>query len=290
MAQSNLALIYEMYSDAAVLSGGSWQTGSLALDNLRMPYFAEVARSTNLSSNSTRFDVDLGAAYIIGGIVLGSTNATAAATARIRAYATSAYTGAPIYDSGTVLFPGTVLGSGLLEWEDNGYWDGQTREFTDNNKRSTLVHLPTFPPSAQYWRIEISDPFNRAGFIEIGRLLMGEKWTPKYNYTYEGNSLDFEDLSRMEENAGGVRFYDQGPIRRSFTCSFDYLPDTQTYTDIYRMATRNGRRGQVVVVPNPGDPDSFEAEAFIGTFGVLPSLRRNAFAAAATNLKIEEVL
>lgn len=289
MGQSNIALIYEAFSDRGLLSGGSWQTGSLGLSNLRTPYLAEVARSTSLAPEATRFVVDLNEPTVVGGIALGSCNVQPTAEARIRAFRDQALTD-QVFDSGSILFPGTAIDVGTLEWEDVGFWTGVTREFDDNNKRSSLIYLPSSAVEAQYWLIEIVDVFNPAGFIEIGRLFMGRRWSPSINYAYDGNSLDLTDLTGVEEGRGGVRFYDQRPVRRSLSVSFPYLLDAEVFQTVYRIAVRTGVGRQVVVVTSPDDPDSLRNEAFIATMKQLPSLRRPVFGRASTAFVFDEVL
>ena len=289
MGQSNIALIYEAYSDRAQISGGAWQTGSLGLSNLRTPYLAEVARSVSLAPEATQFIVDLNEPSTIGGIALGACNVQPTAEARFRAYRDTARTD-QIFDSGRVSFPGVAVDVATIEWEDMGFWSGVTKEFVDNGKSSSLIYLPPTPVQAQYWFIEIFDAFNPAGYIEVGRLFMGQRWSPSINYGYDGNSLDLLDVTGVEESRGGVRFYDQRPIRRSLSVSFDYLTEREVFQDVYRIAVRSGVSGQVVVVSSPDDPDSMRNEAFIATMRQLPSLRRPVFGRASTAFVFDEVL
>lgn len=286
MGQSNLALIYENYADRGTLSGGSWQTGSLKLSNLLTPYLAQVARSMSTAEADTQFSIDFGQPYIIGGIALGPCNVRPDALCRYRAYDDNGL----VYDSELLPFPGSTVESANLEWEDSGFWEGTSREFDDLSKGIYLIHLPPRPLACERITVEIMDAGNPAGFLDIGRLICGKAWSPKYNYGYEGNSLDFEDLTNREEGSSGARFYNPRPMRRSFSFSFEYLPEAQTFQDIYRIVSRSGTHRQVVVIPNPSDPDSFAREAFIGTLGTLPSLRRPTFQGIATAFKIEEVL
>jgi len=64
----------------------------------------------------------------------------------------------------------------------------------------------------------------------------------------------------------------------------------EALTELLKVATRSGTHRQVVVIPNPGDPESFAREAFVGTLGTPPSLRRPTFQGVATAFKIEETL
>ncbi|XYD07423.1 hypothetical protein R1A27_20145 [Methylobacterium sp. NMS12] len=286
MGQSNLALIYENYADRGALSGGSWQAGSLRLANLQTPYLAEVARSTSTAEAATQFTVDFGQPYIIGGIAFGPCNVRPDALCRYRFYDDNGL----VYDSLLLPFPGSTVESANLEWEDSGFWEGTTREFDDLFKGIYLISVLSVPMSCERITVEIFDAGNPDGFIEIGRLICGKVWSPSTNYGPDGHSHDLDDLTDREEGRSGARFYNPRPMRRLFSFSFDYLPEAETFRDVYRIATRSGTHRQVVVIPNPADPDSYVREAFVGTLGTPPSLRRPSAGEAATAFKIEEVL
>ena len=289
MAQSNLALVYEDVAARGTLSGGDWQPGSLRLANLQTPYLAEIARSTSAAPSASQFDVDLGRSVVIGGIALGACRVTPFAQYRIRAFLNDA-SGPTVYDTGVLPFPGTRVDPALLEWEDPGFWEGVSQEFDDPHKGSLLLNIPPDGVAARIWRIEIIDPDHPAGRIDIGRLIMGRVWRPSTNYTFNGNSLDFEALTDVEESRGGTRFYNPRNLRRVFSFAFDYLPQVETLRDVYRIATRSGIHNQVGVVPGPSDTAKFQRDAFSGTLSVPPSLRRAAFQQVSTNYKVEEVL
>ncbi|AWI88170.1 hypothetical protein C0214_07830 [Methylobacterium sp. DM1] len=72
--------------------------------------------------------------------------------------------------------------------------------------------------------------------------------------------------------------------------AFRILPDGETFAQVYRLATRAGTHNQVVVVPSPDDVGSYQRESFIGTLGIMPSLRRAAPGLASTSFRIEEAL
>lgn len=286
---SNLAIIYRNFADLGTLSGGNWQAGSLGLPNLQTPYLAEVARSLDTTPASTRFDADLGRVASIGGIAFGPTTARTTATFRVRAWYDAQHT-SPLYDSGVISFPGVSVDSLELEWEEDGFWAGISDEVEDQGKGITVVHLTGAAVVARYWAVEIFDEGNPAGFIEVGRLIIGSVWQPVFNYSYDGNEFGLDPLTDMEEGRSGVRFFNPRNQRRTFSFSFPYLPEDETFGQVYRLATRSGTHNHVVVVPSPDDTGSYQREAFIGTLGVMPSLRRAAPGLASTSFKIEEAL
>ncbi|WP_155773700.1 hypothetical protein [Methylorubrum extorquens] len=284
-----LTLIYEDSAARATLSGGNWAQGSLRLANVQTPYFAEVARSASTQAADTQFTVDFGVYTAIAGIALGGCQVTSVARYRVRAFYDDA-SSVVVYDSGLQDFPSTRVDQELLDWEDPGFWEGRSRDFDDRRKGALLLHIPPAPVLARVWRIEIIDPSNPTGFIDIGRLIMGRLWQPDINFTYDGNSLDFEALTDVEESRSGVKFFNARNLRRSFSFGFDTLSEQAAMREIYRIVTTSGVHNQVVVIPDPTDADNVQRDVFIGTIGTLPSLRRSAFHRVATSFKINEAL
>lgn len=294
MAQQNLALLYEnrVDLDGVAFTGGSWQTGSLSLANLRTPYLAEVARSMSTEPADTQFVCALPTAYSIGGVALGPTNLRPTAQVRIRSYLDSGLTQL-VDDSGVLMLPSGQVDSLSLEWEDNGFWTGMTQEFDDVGegigKGPSFIFIPLVRFTAQYIKVEIFDRGNPAGFFDIGRLFVSRTWRPTYNYDVDGNSLDFEPVTDQEEGRSGTLFFNARAMRRSFKFGFTYLPDSE-FREIYQIAVRSGIHNQVMVVPNPGDPSTFLREAFFSTLGVVPSLSRRPVSYITTQFAVKESL
>lgn len=294
MPQQNLALMYEnrVDLDGVVLGGGSWQTGSLGLNNLRTPYLPEVARTTSTDPADTKFNCTLPKTYSIGGIALGPTNLRATAQIRIRAYTDQGKANL-VDDSGLLTLPSNQVDNLTLAWEDAGFWEGVTQEFDDIGrgigKGATFIYIPKFRFVAGYIEVEIFDKGNPDGYFDIGRFFASRTWRPPKNYEEGSNSLDFEAVTDEEMGRSGTLFHNARAIRQIFKFAFSYLPDTE-FREIYQIAVRSGIHNQVVVVPNPGDPSTFLREAFIGTLGQMPSLRRMSTPNIATEFVAKESL
>jgi hypothetical protein len=288
--QSNLALLYEnrVDYDGVTFSGGSWQTGSLGLANLRTPYLAEVARSMTVAAADTQFVCALPQPYTIGGIALGPTNLTPNALVRFRSYLDAGLTQL-IDDSGLMALPSNRVDSLTLPWESPGFWEGISQEFDDTGKGPTVIYVAPVRFVAAYIQVEIFDTANPAGFIDIGRMFASRTWRPTRNYEESGNSLDFEAIMDVEEGRGGTSFFNPRGIRRTFKFGFSYLPDSE-FREIFQIVVRSGIHNQVLVVPNPADPNTYLREAFIGTLSQPPSLRRMAMPNVATDFVVKESL
>jgi hypothetical protein len=292
--QENLALMYEnrVDLDGVKLAGGKWQPGTLGLANLRTPYLPEVARTLNTDPADTRFSCTLPKTFSVGGIALGPTNLRATAQLRIRSYQDEGKV-TLMDDSGMLSLPTNQVDQLTLAWEDPGFWEGVTQEFDDIGKGigkgATFIYIPKFRFVAGYFEVEIFDKDNPDGYIDVGRFFVSRTWRPPKNYEVESNSLDFEAITDEEVGRSGTLFHNPRALRRTFKFGFSYLPETE-FREIYQIAVRSGINNQVVVVPNPGDPSTFLREAFIGTLGVPPSLRRMSTPNIATEFVAKESL
>jgi hypothetical protein len=109
--------------DAAALSSGSW-AATLPLANLQNRVLGKVARSTDATVTSTKFDIDLSAPKNIRVLALVNHNLSLLATVRIRG-ATDAAFASTVYDSGYVAVWPVVYFSTSIDWEDDNWWSGQ---------------------------------------------------------------------------------------------------------------------------------------------------------------------
>lgn len=292
--QENLALMYEnrVDLDGVIIQGGRWQPGSLGLQNLRTPYLPEVARSMSADPADTTFTCTLPKAYSVGGIALGPTNLRATAQLRIRSYQDQGMQ-ALMDDSGMISLPSNDVDQLTLPWEDPGFWEGKTQEFDDIGKAigkgATFIYIPKFRFIAGFFKVEIFDKDNPDGYLDVSRFFVSRTWRPPKNYEEGTNLLDFEAITDEEVGRSGTLFHNPRALRRTFKFSFPYLPESEL-REIYQIAVRSGIHNQIVVVPNPGDPSTFLREAFIGTLGVPPTLRRMSTPQIATDFIAKESL
>ncbi len=286
-----IAIVHENAIDeeGVVFSGGSWvNTATMKLSNLATDPMSEIVRSTSADPADTQFDVDLGRARTIGGVALGNTNIQATAQWRFRAWQDAGHLNL-LYDTGLLGIPGGIVPSMSLPWSDPHWWLGISQEFDDPVKGASLIHLPPTNVYARYVRFEIIDPTNPANYIEIGRAAAGKKLSPRNNFI-PGSTLSFDDLPDVEVSRNGTRFFNDRNIMRVFNCAFEYLPDAEAIQQIYRLAMRTRRSKQIVLVPFPDKPETYQRDAFFGRLEQLPSIQRNVHKRINTAMIIKESL
>lgn len=279
---------YENFADDAIVEGGSWRP-SAPLSRLLDQDVGSVARSTDAQTGSTVIQVDLGRVQTVGGVMFGPTNISPGASRRIRSYDDPDMT-IVSYDSGVESVGGSVVDSLDLEWEDPGFWDGIPNYTDVADLPNYVFHVLPDDELSQWWKIEIFDPDNADGYLEIGRLFISRVWRPSINYTYGDNPLSLEPLVDASETLGGREdFWDRG-VRRTWRCAFPMLPEGEAFGDVLRMMLRVGVSRQMFVVPDPDDAAHGQRRSFLARFKQVPAIQQVQYALGSTVFDLREVL
>lgn len=282
-----IQISYVNNSDAATLSGGSWTT-ALPLANLQTRTQSKVARTTNAAIGSTLFNVDFGVASTIVRLVgLWRHNLSTGALYRVTAGTTAG--GSDVYNSDwQSVWPSVFLPQDV-EWEADNWWTGALTQAEAAGYPFALLHDVGRNTLARYWRVEINDTANTAGYIEIGRLWMGPLWSPSRQYSF-GATLVWEPRSEEERSLGGVLYFDEQPAVRVFSFDLAAASDIEafgTLLDVQRLA-RNDR--EVVVIPDPDDtPRRFKRD-MLGRLRKSNPLAQIAHGYQSAGFEVEELL
>lgn len=282
--------LHRPYSDAGILSGGSWQ---MPLTNAQDPDVGVVARSTNAANSSTKFTADLGAAFSIGGIMLGPINASPASTYRIRAYSDAALT-VLVNDGGVKTVPGSTIDwsstGAWLEWEDPGFWLGVPESASSDDAALYLFDAFTSDLVAQYWLVELFDSANADGYVQFGRLMIARALRLGVPYSEDGNQIEFDPVTDVQETLGARRdYWKRGSTRRRWRCSFPDLAEDDLFGDLFDTVERSGIDQQVFVVPDPSDLNRARKRCFLATFDKPATLTQRVQQRGATAFDLIEV-
>lgn len=278
-------------ADAATLSGGAWAP-ALPLANLQNRVLARKARSADLAASSTVLVADLGVTRQIRVAALVAHNLSMGALYRI--------TAANISDFSTLVADGgwravwpAVYPSGsltLLEWEDDNWWSGQYTAEQVAGVNWNLIHV--FNPSyvlARFWKLEISDPLNAAGYVEAGRLVLAPAWQPARNLSY-GSSLGWETGTQVDEALGGAEYFDRRTPYRVQRLALDWLTTDEGMVSAYELIRRAGIDGEVLFVRNPDDTVHAIRRQFLGRLRQLSPLEDPYINTTRVSLEIKELL
>lgn len=285
---ANVLLAWNNRADLATLSGGSW-AATLPLANLQTRQVQKVARTTGVTLANTQFVADMGAAKSINCVALVVHNLSADSKVRITA-ATSATFVAPEYQSAWVdVWPAGVIPISLLEWEDDNFWLGTMTAEARAGYNSPFLHVLPQDQFLRYWKIEIDDTTNAAGYIHLGRLFMAQSWQPKYNMAY-GASLGYDDPTEISTSLTGAEYFDVRGKYRSHRFSLEALSADEVHTKVLEMQRLSGTSAEVLVVPNKDDASTFVQRSFVGRLKSLSPVAQPNYSMFSTSIEIKELL
>lgn len=263
---ANCLLGYRNWAARGALSGGSWRA-SRPLANLQDIVVAKVARSTDATTGSTIVLVDLGVARPVRIMGVVGHNLGLAATQRWRGATSQAnLTAAPGYDSGAEAV-----------WRGTDTPDLNTDEAGEPIHRPVALSVAAADQSWRWWRLDIADTGNAAGYVELGYLMLWAAWQPSRNFSY-GKSLGLETGTIREESIGLVETHDRRASRRTEKFAIENLPPADAKIAL-RIERERDLDRPMFWLPNPGAPEEWLDRAFLARMTVLgpldnPTLRR----------------
>ncbi len=263
----SIVLATPKLSDAATLSTTGTVASSLPLTNLQAMQPEACCRFTSLSG--MEITADLGAAAAIDTVWLGYTNATSAATWRVRAASSQAgLTSSPGYDSGSVsVWPA----SGLDDWDKVGglLW---------------LSAAQTY----RWWRIDIADAANPAGYFDIGRLYLADAWNA--GGIMFGWSIGFLDDSPVERARGGQMHPSERPRRREAAFTLRGKSEADMYANAFALDQLRGRSKDVLAVRNPTQTTFLQHQTIYGLMTALRPIVNTTYNVFRKQYRIEELI
>ena len=263
------AVLARSLADGATITAGS-AVSSLPVSNLLTPQPFEIWRATDLSNAYAV--VDLGAAMAINLVWLGYTNLSADATWRVRAAddEASLTDGSADYDSTAVTF-----------WPQSGLdnWD-----FTHG-----FLWLDASAQTRRWWRVDLIDTGNAAGYVQAGRLYLANAWQLPKNVQYDHGPQWVPALPGSTRAVSGARYAQSGPLYRRYPFDLDALTAAQIYDNLFDLQRRKGIAGDVLFIFNPDATSSVMETMIYGAFEDLEQARNRAFNRYRMTVALEEM-
>jgi hypothetical protein len=278
---------YNNWSDAATLSGGSW-LAALPLVNLQNRLQSLVARSTDATAPATQFAIDLGNTSTIVSIIgLVRHNFSTAATYRITGGTTPG--GSDIFDTGTLAVWPPIYLPGDLEWEMNNWWTGIVDPAVAALYPVNLWVFTGGMTLARYWTVIIVDTTNTAGYVQIGRLWMGQSWQPQRSFAWNA-TLGWEARSIEEQSLGGVLYFDQRPSARIFDLQMNAMTNVDGFGNALDMQRIVRNDGEIVVIPDSDDIQRGFKRNILGRLRKMDPIKQVSLGLHTTGYEVEELL
>ena len=196
-----------------------------------------------------------------------------------------------VYESGwNEVWPAGIIPTELLEWEDDNFWLGTlTQEQRAGFQSPYILRINTLS-SLRYWRVEISDTTNPAGWIQIGRLFMARGWTPSVNYVY-GAGLGYQDPTPVDTSFSGAEFFDIRQKFRVMQFRLDYISDSEAYSYALELQRLAGISGEVLVQPDGGEnPGQQPLRSFVGRLRQMSQVTQPQPSTFSVDFEVKELL
>jgi hypothetical protein len=167
------------------------------------------------------------------------------------------------YDSGWVDAWPIVYPYGALEWEDDNWWSRQYSDEERTGYTAGRTHVLPADVLAQYWRVDIADPLNPAGFVQLGRVFIGPAWQPSNNMS-RGASLSWETGTEVQEAYSGAEFFGVKTPYRVARFSLDWLTESEGLSQAFELHRRAGIDKEVLFIFDPTDTIHALRRQFLG--------------------------
>jgi len=286
-----VSILWDKASDRAGLSGGSWVAG-LPLANIQDIDIERVARSTSAATSATRFCLDGGTTptpYWSQFVLL---NHNATTTAQIRIVLTSDATdsdpAARVLDTGLLRVWVPTVVWGAKPW-GSFPWDGV--DVRDYPAGPTFFHLLAEPVRARYAWVYIEDSGNPAGYVQIGRFLAGQAWSPATNVD-PGFSIRWVDPTPVRRTPQGRRITGTGfRLYRVIEMEFGgFLTEAEAWGVAFEIGRQLGKSGDLFFVADPTEDPAVRFRR-AGYFAVSDpqAIAEPHFAGRSWRLTLEEI-
>jgi hypothetical protein len=227
------------YVDAAILSNGSWIT-SLPLSNLQKRQLGRVARTSSTDPVASAIDLDIGLGNVVRIFAALNHNYSLGATYRLRGSNDPHFASAD-FDTGETFIPvwATVYSTDTLDWEADNFWTGQYKAADIAGYPWHLCILTGAPSYLRYWRFEISDAANPAGFIQLGRIFIGDAWQPDNGVDF-GAAIGWEDPTTIQTSLSSSEYFDGKAPYRVAHITTHFMSTDEAYARAFEIQRRSG--------------------------------------------------
>lgn len=274
------------HADSTTLSGGAW-TATLPLNNLKNRIIGKVARSSTAATADTNFDIDLGAEKKIRISALVNHNFSLDAKYRLRGSAVSNFA-TSVYDSGWLDVWPVVYPYESLDWEDANWWGGKYTDEQRAGYTATLVEAEATNILARYWRWEIDDTTNAAGYVQVGRLFIGPAWQPTLNMSY-GATSGWETKTEVQEALGGAEYFQRRTPYRVQNIALQ-MSENEGLANVFEIQRRAGIDAEVLWIFDPADTVHALRRRYLARMRKLSAIEYPYFDTNKTTFELKELL
>lgn len=171
--------------------------------------------------------------------------------------------------------------SGLIDAWPADWVSGTTSEERAGSRGPALLSIGT-SPTYQYWRIDLSDPTNAAGYVQIGRVFMGSSWAPEFGLL-TGATIGYESRSVTTEADDGAEYHDEKRSPLVVRFNLEAQSQNEAMLKILEMQRQLGTTGELLFIWDTADSLYAPYRTFLGrlrSLTPLTAINRNLWSAA----------
>lgn len=282
------------------VSGGDWLP-ERPLTNILQSRLNKVARSSDVTTASTQFWVDLGAErrikvfafpYIRGLKSDGTISGYLSLTARFRVYGTYEDTSSTlIADSGSVDQHPVIYPLGTLPVTDPSFITGTItdEDAAKSNWKQPVWYFSSDEINGRYIYVTIDAAGSGLQHLDVPPLTVAPGMQPEINMQY-GASLGVEDLTLVQEADSGAEFFDERPKRRVWRFTLAHQEEDSAHIQLLDMIRQDGVSTPVFFIFDPDDTEHKERRSFLGRLRSLSPLEFPYFNRNSMAFEISEIL
>jgi len=231
--------------DSAALSSTATFDTRLPLTNVQNHKLAKVARSTTASAFSVTASFTALAARSIGVVAIAGHNLSVAATVQVQIYQ-----GAMLVDDSGLLSPWPYLANDDPHFLAHTYGAAIIDAERAAKLMPTLAYFLPANKAANKVVITIDDATNGAGYIEIGRIFVGDCLSPALNVEYGAVSYAHLDFSEIQATKRHVKSFNKYKPIRTATAAFKDLTEGEAFGGVYAAQRDAGLTGELIWAPD----------------------------------------
>jgi hypothetical protein len=258
---ANAILAHTNRADEATLTGGSW-LAALPLANLKDRRLSKVARSTSLDLSATQFELDIGPQRLVRAVALVNHNLSLTALYRVTASELPDFSVLEDDSGWREVWPPVYPTLGL-PWEAPNWWSGRYLPEEIEGYTWTLVYILSASKRARYWRIELNDEESAAGYVQIGRLFLGDGWQPLYNMSV-GASLGIEVKTETQDALSGAKTFARRRPVRVARFNIKTMSEDEALAFAFEIERRCGIDREVLFLWDPDDTRHAVRRQYLG--------------------------
>ena len=283
---SNITLAWPNYADQCTISSPQTFVETLPLNHLKTAVYQQLARAVGTSLTLEAATPE----YLPFSVFsIANHNLTASATVRVRVYYDEQKTQL-LHDSGELPAWPALHQSTDLEWELDAFWLGTARD----EDRKLYTPLFTYYSDRMYTgksvTIDINDPNNGEGFIELGRLLLCRWWEPVLNPQYGDVQMSYEEQTERATANDGTDFFYQRRKRRLANIGFSNISEQDAIHAMFGLQRTQGISGEVIFTYDRSPNTYYVQRTFVGRLQQLDPLNQQNFGLYQAQINLREVI